>query len=106
MALTPFAALLAQMPKWRAYLLALLAGGCLPFSLAPFNLWPIAIIGIALLALLIADQRPTQTFIRSFFFGLGLYGIGVSWIDRKSTRLNSSHVPISSAVRCWKNKNM
>lgn len=80
MALTPFAAFLAQMPKWRAYLLALLAGGCLPFSLAPFNLWPIAIIGIALLALLIADQRPTQTFIRSFFFGLGFYGIGVSWI--------------------------
>src|SRR5690606_25808926 len=80
MALTPFAALLAQMPKWRAYLLALLAGGCLPFSLAPFNLWPIAIIGIALLALLIADQRPTQTVILSFFFGLGFYGIGVSWI--------------------------
>src|SRR5690606_41637483 len=26
------------------------------------------------------------------------------WIDRKSTRLNSSHVKISYAVFCWKQK--
>src|SRR5438874_3903622 len=30
---------------------------------------------------------------------------GVSWRDRKSTRLNSSHVEISYAVFCLKKKN-
>src|SRR5439155_7559267 len=31
--------------------------------------------------------------------------VGVSLEDRKSTRLNSSHVAISYAVFCWKKKN-
>src|SRR5690606_39917795 len=41
--------------------------------------------------------------------GLGLYGFGgacmVLFLDRKSTRLNSSHVKISYAVFCLKKKN-
>src|SRR5690606_40423302 len=32
-------------------------------------------------------------------------GFSVRWIDRKSTRLNSSHVKISYAVFCLKKKN-
>src|SRR5260221_5376789 len=32
------------------------------------------------------------------------YGLGMSWGDRKSTRLNSSHTVISYAVFCLKKK--
>src|SRR5690606_41465985 len=40
--------------------------------------------------------RPRRQAMRSFFCGMG---------DRKSTRLNSSHVKISYAVFCLKKKN-
>src|SRR6266571_6410739 len=32
-------------------------------------------------------------------------GLGRGWVDRKSTRLNSSHMSISYAVVCLKKKN-
>src|SRR5439155_27364787 len=49
--------------------------------------------------------------IASFFLGLAFAREGawvhasVAWSDRKSTRLNSSHVAISYAVFCLKKKN-
>src|SRR5699024_12744043 len=42
-----------------------------------------------------------------FFFGGNAYGFathGIAKLDRKSTRLNSSHVSISYAVFCLKKK--
>src|SRR5690625_6589523 len=42
----------------------------------------------------------------SFNQDIGGWDVGmVEWIDRKSTRLNSSHVAISYAVLCLKKKN-
>src|SRR5690606_41890346 len=37
-------------------------------------------------------------------FGGGCHGCGMADVDRKSTRLNSSHVKISYAVFCLKKK--
>lgn len=71
---------LLQLPNWLACLIALIAGSCLPLSLAPFHLWPLGIISTGLLALLLAQQTPAQAVKRSISFGLGMYGLGVSWI--------------------------
>src|SRR3712207_8386900 len=38
------------------------------------------------------------------FRGLGSAGVRGAWLDRKSTRLNSSHANISYAVFCLKKK--
>src|SRR5690625_6227147 len=48
-----------------------------------------------------ADPRLFTEFIQVGGDGHG----GLGWADRKSTRLNSSHVAISYAVFCWKKKN-
>src|SRR5690606_41106926 len=52
-------------------------------------------------------DKVQMTFLTSFLPSLGrwlvTYGTGVE-IDRKSTRLNSSHVKISYAVFCLKKK--
>lgn len=61
-------------------LLALLAGGLACLSLAPFNLWPLGIISVAVLAYLLYDLTPKQASVCSFFYGLGLFGSGISWI--------------------------
>src|SRR5437868_8019203 len=41
----------------------------------------------------------------AIFFGVGVM-MGAFWRDRKSTRLNSSHVSISYAVFCLKKKKL
>jgi apolipoprotein N-acyltransferase len=69
-----------NIPGWFACILALIAGACLPLSLAPFHWWPVAIPSLAIFVLLLIQQSPRQLLQRSFFFGLGFYGVGVSWV--------------------------
>src|SRR2546428_5491639 len=51
-------------------------------------------------------RGPLMAAIRADYFGSASFGTitGVSSIDRKSTRLNSSHDQISYAVFCLKKK--
>src|SRR5690606_6766143 len=65
---------------WSANILALIVGALIPLSFAPFFLWPIGIFSTAVFALLVYQQTSIQVFKRSFYFGLGLYGVGVSWV--------------------------
>src|SRR5690606_40101154 len=48
--------------------------------------------------------QPPQVYLRSGYCGR-CQDRGIAVRDRKSTRLNSSHVKISYAVFCWKEKN-
>ncbi|MEO6696604.1 MAG: apolipoprotein N-acyltransferase, partial [Gammaproteobacteria bacterium] len=65
---------------WRGDLLALLAGALLPFAFAPFHLFPLAVIAPALLYLTWLDTSPKRGFRRGWLFGLGMFGVGVSWV--------------------------
>lgn len=69
-----------NLPLPRQPLVALIAGALLPFGLDPFGLWPLAILSIALLAWLLEGLTPKQVFVRSLCYGLGLFGMGVSWV--------------------------
>lgn len=71
---------LLQLPSWLACLLALVAGAITPLSLAPIDLWPLAILGLIALALLVWRQPGSAALLRSFCFGLGFFGMGTSWV--------------------------
>jgi len=71
---------LDRMPVAARYLAALLCGALLPLGLAPFDLWPLAILSSAALALLLVDLPPRAVFKHSFFYGVGLFAAGVSWV--------------------------
>ncbi len=66
-------------PLYRC-LVAVLAGGLLPLALAPFNLWPLALFSVAGLAYLLDSLKGRQAFYCGWFYGLGLFGVGVSWV--------------------------
>src|SRR5688500_9153407 len=51
-----------------------------------------------------ASQRTTGFVLQSFFIGIGASLANALPLDRKSTRLNSSHLVISYAVFCLKKK--
>lgn len=71
---------LMQLPGWCANILALIVGALLPLGFSPFFIWPIGIFSTAMFALLVHQQTAARVFIRSFYFGIGLYGVGVSWV--------------------------
>ena len=63
------------------YLLALVAGGLIYLSLAPYNLWPAALAGLSVFAALAAlSDSKKQTFRLALLFGVGLFGAGVNWV--------------------------
>lgn len=61
-------------------ILALLAGAALPLAFAPFSLFPIAILSPAGLFLLWQNISPKRAFWRGLLYGVGLFGMGVSWV--------------------------
>lgn len=60
--------------------LALVAGGLLPLSMAPLNLWWLALISPLTLCLILYQQNLKTTSWLSFLFGIGLFGVGASWV--------------------------
>lgn len=61
-------------------IIALAAGSLITLSLAPFNIWPLAIIAAATLYILIARTNLKHTFWLCFLFSLALFLSGASWV--------------------------
>ena len=67
-------------PGWPGNLLAMAAGGLTPLFLAPFDIWPLALLSLALFYLGLRDLKPRQAMGRGWCYGFGLFGAGTSWI--------------------------
>jgi len=61
-------------------LIALIAGALLPLSFAPFHYYPVAVISLALLFSIWSNADTKKAVTQGFLFGLGFFGVGVSWI--------------------------
>ncbi len=66
--------------NWVGNAVALLSGMAMPLAFAPFHAYPVAILSVTLLFLSWQDVDAKQAALRGFLFGLGLFGVGVSWI--------------------------
>ena len=60
--------------------LSLVAGGLLPLAFAPFHFFVFALVSLALLFWMWLDVSPKRAAFRGWLFGLGMYGVGVSWV--------------------------
>ncbi len=65
---------------WSGHAIALAAGTLITLSLAPFNLWPLALISCALLYLGLSKLTARQAAWRGWWFGFGLFASGTSWV--------------------------
>jgi apolipoprotein N-acyltransferase len=59
---------------------SVVAGLLLAASLPPWGWWPLALVGIAAVDFLIADQARRVRFRRGFFVGIGLYFPSLAWM--------------------------
>jgi apolipoprotein N-acyltransferase len=64
----------------RANLVAIFAGILLCFSFSPFNFSLLAFIAVAIFKGILEGIPVKTAALRGFFFGLGLFVIGVSWV--------------------------
>jgi apolipoprotein N-acyltransferase len=87
---------LIQLPNWIQLTIALLAGGLIPFSFAPFNIWPLGIVGLSIFAILINQQTLKQVLWRSWWFGVGMYAVGVSWIYVSISGFGGAPAPLAA----------
>ena len=62
------------------YLLALVFGIIFPLGFAPFNIWPLTIFSLSGLLYLLNKEDLNRPFLTCLLYGLGLWGLGVSWI--------------------------
>ena len=60
--------------------IALLSGLAFPFAIAPFFIWPIAILSLLGLLFSLKDSSHKEAAIRTWLFGFGKFSVGVSWI--------------------------
>ncbi|MFN3581932.1 MAG: apolipoprotein N-acyltransferase, partial [Pseudomonas sp.] len=67
-------------PGWPGHLLALCAGALTTLALTPFEWWPLGLLSIALLYRGLEHLDRRQAALRGWFWGLGLFASGVSWV--------------------------
>jgi apolipoprotein N-acyltransferase len=64
---------------WQA-LVALLCGAVMPLGFAPYGWYPLPILALALLVSLLYATEPRRALLLGWLFGLGQFGVGVSWV--------------------------
>ncbi len=72
----PLSGLLARRGRW----VALVAGALLPLAYAPFGLFPLAPVLLAVLFLCLDDVTAGEAGRRGFAFGFGAFLAGIHWI--------------------------
>ncbi len=66
--------------RYATYLRSLFAGLLIPCGFAPIHIPGLALLGLALLFAQLRHQTLKQSFYTGFIFGLGFFGLGVSWV--------------------------
>ena len=72
--------LLRKLAGWRGDTLSLLAGALLPLAFAPLGLFPLALVALVLLFSVWIEVSPRRALWRGWLFGVGQFGVGVSWV--------------------------
>lgn len=66
--------------RWRWEILAPLAGVCSTLAFAPYNYSYLLVFALATVFLSWLNCSPARAALRGFFYGLGLFGSGISWV--------------------------
>lgn len=77
---------------------AFVAGAVLPLAYAPFGLFPLAVLAPAVLFWLWLDTPPREAAWRGFWFGVGMFGVGVSWVFVAFHDFGYAGIPLSTLL--------
>lgn len=78
------------------HFLSLIAGAATVFAFAPFGLHPLAFFTLAFLIHTWMRATPRRCFWLAYWFGVGLYGAGVSWVYVSLHTFGGMPVPLAA----------
>jgi apolipoprotein N-acyltransferase len=78
--------------------LALASGALLVFAFAPFYQSYLAIMALALFLWTLIEASPKQAALRGLLFGLGLFGLGVSWVYISIHTYGDAPLPVAGFI--------
>jgi len=79
-----------------AFLWCLIAGALVPLSLAPFHLWYLAPVCITAFLFALRHADTKAVLLRSWCFGVGLFGGGASWVYVSIHEYGYAPVPLAA----------
>lgn len=84
-----------SMSKWQIRLLACLSGAIAVLGFAPFSIWPLAILSVAVLFYMFLTLPLRRAVSAGYFYGLGLFGVGVSWVFNSIYEFGQAALPVA-----------
>ena len=76
----------------------LTAGALMPLGYAPFSLFPIVPLLLAVLFYRVGDCGPRRAFWRAWLFGFTMFGVGVSWVYTSIHEFGHAWAPAAAAL--------
>jgi apolipoprotein N-acyltransferase len=76
--------------------IAFLAGAATVLAFAPAGLYPLALVSLGILIHLWIAATPRRAFVTGFWFGLGLFGAGVSWVYVSLSQFGGMPAPLAA----------
>lgn len=83
-------------PFFPAGVTAFLAGAATVLAFAPAGLFPLAILAFAVLTHQWIAATPRRAFLSGYWFGLGMFGAGVSWIYVSMHNFGGMPMPLAA----------
>jgi apolipoprotein N-acyltransferase len=87
--------LTGKVPFWLRLLLAPFAGMLVPLSLAPYEWWGLGLLSSGFLAAITYRESASRSLLLGLAFGLGMYGLGASWVYISINQFGSTSVPLA-----------
>lgn len=87
-----------NLPNWKGDALALIAGAILPLAFAPLGWWPIVFISLFAFMQMIDNVSTQRAAIRGYLFGLGYFGVGVSWVYISIRLFGNATAPLAAGI--------
>ena len=84
--------------EWLGEVVALVIGALLPLAFAPFHFYPLAFMVPAVLVWLWFDVSQRRAVLRGYLFGIGFFGVGVTWVAVSMVRFGGIAMPLASLL--------
>ncbi|GGI76812.1 apolipoprotein N-acyltransferase [Legionella impletisoli] len=89
---------LMSINTFKIFLPALFAGVLLPFGFAPFHIPGLALLSIAFFFCMIQERSLKETLLIGYLFGIGSFGLGVSWVYVSIHQYGHLNIVASAAI--------
>jgi len=89
---------MSRLRRWGGDTLAVAGGALLPLGFAPFGLWPLPILALALGLQAWIGRGARRGFWRGWLFGVTAYGFGLNWVHISIDRYGGAALPVALGI--------